>query len=90
MACPSSTGLARVLMGFLEQIAASILPIEKVMLTCFLRNTKALAFYEKLGFEKDPISPEERRLRRGKVFVPDYVIMSHKIRRTASVKNSAS
>ncbi|KAK8016975.1 N-alpha-acetyltransferase 40 [Apiospora rasikravindrae] len=35
-----------------------------------------LAFYRKRGFEKDEMSPEPRKLRFGKVFVPDYMIMS--------------
>lgn len=72
------------LMGFLETVATTIPPIEKVMLTCFLRNTKAVAFYKKMGFVKDAISPEERRLRGGRVFVPDYVILSRKVPRTAT------
>ncbi|ROT35043.1 hypothetical protein SODALDRAFT_76987 [Sodiomyces alkalinus F11] len=78
------TGLAGLLMGFLETVAVNIPLIEKVMLTCFLRNAKAVAFYKKLGFVKDAISPQERRLRGGKLFVPDYVIMSRTISRTAT------
>ncbi|OTB17237.1 hypothetical protein K445DRAFT_9958 [Daldinia sp. EC12] len=70
------TGLGRTLMGFLESVAINTPPIEKVMLTCFLSNQKAFAFYKKLGFEKDEISPEPRKLRFGKEFIPDYVIMS--------------
>ncbi|KAL2755736.1 hypothetical protein ACRALDRAFT_1076768 [Sodiomyces alcalophilus JCM 7366] len=78
------TGLAALLMGFLTTIATTIPLIEKVMLTCFVRNSKAVAFYKKLGFVKDAISPQERRLRGGKVFVPDYVIMSRKVPRTVT------
>ncbi|KAI1138301.1 acyl-CoA N-acyltransferase [Hypoxylon sp. FL0543] len=70
------TGLSKTLMGFLESVAANTPPIGKVMLTCFLSNERALAFYQKSGFEKDEISPEPRKLRFGKEFVPDYVIMS--------------
>lgn len=77
----SSTGLAVLLMGFQEAIAQSIPIVEKVMLTCFKSNTKALAFYRKLGFVKDALSPDERRLRGGKVFVPDYLIMSRIVAR---------
>lgn len=49
------------------------------MLTCFLRNKRGLDFYNKLGFVKDDISPEPRKLRFGKEFIPDYVIMSKTI-----------
>ncbi|KAI1383996.1 acyl-CoA N-acyltransferase [Hypoxylon trugodes] len=75
------TGLGKTLMGFLESVAANTPPIEKVMLTCFLRNQRALAFYKKAGFEKDEISPEPRRLRFGKEFIPDYIIMSKVVAR---------
>ncbi len=68
--------MGRMLMGFLETVAANSPPINKVMLTCFLSNQHALGFYAKLGFAVDEISPGPRKLRYGKVFVPDYVIMS--------------
>ncbi|KAI0377568.1 acyl-CoA N-acyltransferase [Hypomontagnella monticulosa] len=70
------TGLGKILMGFLESIAANTPPIKKVMLTCFLSNQRALAFYTKSGFVRDEISPTPRKLRFGKEFIPDYVIMS--------------
>ncbi|KAI1077595.1 acyl-CoA N-acyltransferase [Whalleya microplaca] len=70
------TGLGKILMGFHERVAVHTPPIKKVMLTCFLSNQKALGFYKKSGFEKDALSPEPRKLRFGKEFVPDYVIMS--------------
>ncbi|OTA68656.1 acyl-CoA N-acyltransferase [Hypoxylon sp. EC38] len=69
-------GLGKTLMEFLESVAVNTPPIEKVMLTCFLSNERALAFYRKLGFKRDEISPEPRKLRFGKEFIPDYVIMS--------------
>lgn len=50
------------------------------MLTCFLANQRGLAFYRKLGFETDDISPVPRKLRYGKIFTPDYVILSKTIR----------
>lgn len=70
------TGMGRLLMSFLESVVAHTPPINKVMLTCFLSNQKALAFYKSLGFSEDPISPVPRKLRYGREFVPDFVIMS--------------
>lgn len=62
--------------------AADAIPaLEKTMLTCFVANEHARRFYERLGFEVDESSPGTRRLRGGKVFEPDYVIMSKRTRR---------
>ncbi|KAK1753412.1 acyl-CoA N-acyltransferase [Echria macrotheca] len=74
------TGLGTILMNFHTTVATNLPPITKVMLTCFLSNRRGLEFYHKLGFQKDDISPRPRRLRFGKVFQPDYVIMSKQIR----------
>ncbi|KAF6814708.1 N-acetyltransferase [Colletotrichum sojae] len=74
------TGMGRKLMDIQIAVAQSIPIVEKVMLTCFVANVSARAFYEKLGFSRDAISPPERKLRFGKVFVPDYVIMSRRVR----------
>ncbi|KAK4641870.1 N alpha-acetyl-transferase [Podospora bellae-mahoneyi] len=73
------TGLGSLLMSFLTAVAVNLPPITKVMLTCFLSNARGLAFYRKLGFERDNISPVPRILR-GKVIEPDYLIMSKRIR----------
>ncbi|KAF4969579.1 hypothetical protein FZEAL_10209 [Fusarium zealandicum] len=70
------TGLGRKLMGYLTDAAENIATVEKVMLTCFVSNASGLAFYDKLGFSKDDYSPRERKLRGGKVVIPDYVILS--------------
>ncbi|KAI0976837.1 acyl-CoA N-acyltransferase [Xylaria arbuscula] len=70
------TGLARLLMSFLEDVASRTPPINKVMLTCFLSNQRALNFYKSLGFTEDTISPVPKKLRYGREFIPDYVIMS--------------
>lgn len=67
-------------MGILESVARHTPPITKVMLTCYTSNARARAFYGKLGFETDALSPQERRLRRGVVHVPDYIIMSLRVR----------
>ncbi|KAK0648878.1 hypothetical protein B0T16DRAFT_409021 [Cercophora newfieldiana] len=74
------TGLAALLMSFHTTVAKAIPPITKVMLTCFLSNQRGLNFYKKLGFETDDISPVPRNLRFAKVFTPDYVIMSKRVR----------
>jgi RimJ/RimL family protein N-acetyltransferase len=62
-------------MGFHFTVARNISSVSKVMLTCFLSNPKGLAFYKRLGFKQDEISPGPRKLR-GKVVNPDYVILS--------------
>ncbi|CZT13024.1 uncharacterized protein RAG0_16637 [Rhynchosporium agropyri] len=61
------TGLGGILMGHLITIAKAIPLTEKVMLTVFTRNEHAVAFYAKLGYEKDEYSPEPRLLRNGTV-----------------------
>jgi RimJ/RimL family protein N-acetyltransferase len=63
-------------MSYYADVAENIPTVEKAMLTCFVSNESALKFYEKLGFTKDDYSPRERKLRGGKVVVPDYVILS--------------
>lgn len=73
------TGLASLLMGLHEEIAKNLPPITKVMLTVFVANQRAHRFYQKLGFEQDAISPVPRRLRFGKIFTPDYIIMSKRV-----------
>ncbi|PKS09935.1 hypothetical protein jhhlp_004558 [Lomentospora prolificans] len=70
------SGLGKTLMSFLETIGMNVPTVKKVMLTCFLANADGLEFYKKIGFEKDEISPEPRKLRFGKVFTPDYMILS--------------
>jgi ribosomal protein S18 acetylase RimI-like enzyme len=72
-------GLGRRFMQIAEAIARNIGPgIEKVMLTCFLSNVAAQAFYQKLGYERDECSPETRETR-GKLVQPDYVILSKRL-----------
>lgn len=76
-----STGLAGLLMGFLDTVAGNIGVIEKVMLTVFTCNTRAVDFYRRRGFEVDDISPRRRKLRNGVVKEPDYAIMSKRVDR---------
>ncbi|RKF60858.1 putative acyl- n-acyltransferase [Erysiphe neolycopersici] len=73
------TGLALSLMKLLESVAAKIPIIEKVMLTCFNRNTRAYRFYTKIGFEIDSSTPPVRYLRNGTKVGADYVIFSKRI-----------
>lgn len=76
------TGLAGLLMGFLDTVARNIEIVEKVMLTVFTCNTRAVKFYRHCGFEVDDISPRRRKLRNGVVKEPDYVIMSKRVERS--------
>lgn len=75
------TGLAGLLMGFLDTVAKNIEVVEKVMLTVFTCNTRAVKFYKHCRFEVDDISPRRRKLRNGVVKEPDYVIMSKRVER---------
>ncbi|KAK7544399.1 GNAT family acetyltransferase Nat4 [Phyllosticta citribraziliensis] len=68
-------GLGGHLMNAVERCAQEG-KVEKVMLTCFRKNTTALAFYTKLGFSEDEFSPPPKRLRGGKIKYPSYMIMS--------------
>lgn len=72
------TGLSRLLIRMLEAVAAEVGIIEKVMLTVFTCNERAMKFYRGCGFERDNISPQPRTLRGGKVKMPDYEILSKK------------
>lgn len=67
-------GLGAHLMQLAEGIARNV-GVKKVMLTCFLSNAKALAFYHRRGYAVDACSPEARVTRR-KTVKTDYVIMS--------------
>ncbi|KAK3322020.1 acyl-CoA N-acyltransferase [Apodospora peruviana] len=73
------TGLASLLMDLHTTVARNLPPITKVMLTCFVGNKRGLAFYRKLGFEEDAISPVPRKLRFGKIKIPDYAILSKRV-----------
>lgn len=66
-------------MDNMTRVASNIPCMEKVMLTCFVSNQNARAFYDKLGFVVDAYSPQPRKLRGGKVVVPDITIMSKQV-----------
>lgn len=76
-------------MSFLESVADHTPPVKKVMLTCYLSNQKALAFYEKFGFTEDPISPVPKKLRYGREYIPEYVIMSKAVDSSAELETSS-
>ncbi|GAB1191694.1 acyl-CoA N-acyltransferase [Aspergillus pseudonomiae] len=72
-------GLGSQLMIRLANIGRRI-GLEKVMLTVFRSNEKAVRFYYKLGFTEDEYSPPPRILRNGMVKEPDYMILSKSLR----------
>lgn len=57
---------------------ARLVRISKMMLTVFTVNESARRLYEREGFTKDAISPEDRVTRR-KVIKADYIIMSKEL-----------
>ena len=63
-------------MNLLDVVSKKIPNVDKVMLTCFLSNVKALQFYRNLGFETDEYSPPPKILRNGTKVEADYVILS--------------
>ena len=67
-------GLGYHLMQVADRLASNM-GLDKVMLTCFLCNTKAHHFYTDHGFATDACSPADRKTR-NKVVAVDYVILS--------------
>lgn len=81
-------GLGKQLMLTLEDIGRRV-GLEKAMLTVFKSNTKALRFYDRLGFVVDEYSPQPRKLRNGTVKEADYLILSKRLdNRTYSAKKT--
>lgn len=68
-------GLGKELMRRFEEIGRRV-GLEKAMLTVFKSNAKAVAFYERLGYDVDEFSPSPRTLRNGTVKEPEYLILS--------------
>ncbi|KAI7087006.1 hypothetical protein KC356_g4562 [Hortaea werneckii] len=81
-------GNGEILMQTASEVAKK-LGVEKVMLTCFLSNKKALRFYRKCGFKVDACSPEERCTRKT-VLKPDYVILSRRVNGSTEAENQAA
>jgi N-alpha-acetyltransferase 40 len=75
------SGMGKLLMGLLDIVAANIKGVEKVMLTVFLRNDKAVQFYRKIGFKIDRYSPLPRVLRDGRIVEESYIILSKAVSR---------
>lgn len=72
-------GIGRNLMGAMEDVGKRA-GVGKAMLTVFVENQRALAFYEKLGYSEDDFSPQPRKLRNGVIKKPDYVILSKSLK----------
>lgn len=63
-------------MALLDEVANKVETVEKVMLTVFLRNDRAVRFYYRIGFETDETSPPPRTLRDGTIVDGAYLILS--------------
>ncbi|KAF3005975.1 hypothetical protein E8E13_010357 [Curvularia kusanoi] len=70
-------GLGARLIQWVED-QARMASISKMMLTVFAVNKGARRMYERQGFVRDPLSPEDKVTRR-RVIEPDYIIMSKEI-----------
>ncbi len=68
-------GLGTHLMKVAEHVARSV-GVAKTMLTVFTSNVEGEAFYRRLGYSEDEISPPEKRLRKGVIIMPEYRILS--------------
>ena len=67
-------GLGQSLLTVFKGLAQT-LQIQKLMMTVFTSNTRAIDLYTRLGFTTDPSSPSTRRLRTS-LHSPDYKILS--------------
>jgi len=68
-------GLGKSLIGAVESIGKNV-GVEKIMLTVFKANRRAVEWYHKLGYVEDEFSPEPRKLRNGTIKEPTYIILS--------------
>ncbi|KEF63181.1 uncharacterized protein A1O9_01158 [Exophiala aquamarina CBS 119918] len=73
-------GLGKSLIIAVETIGKNV-GAEKIMLTVFKANRRAVDWYCKLGYVEDEFSPEPRKLRNGTVKEPTYVIFSKRLRK---------
>lgn len=72
-------GLGKSLMIAVESIGKNV-GMEKIMLTVFKANQRAVAWYRRLGYVEDEFSPEPRKLRNGTVKEPTYIILSKQLK----------
>ncbi|KAG5928447.1 hypothetical protein E4U42_000651 [Claviceps africana] len=72
------SGLGKQLMRLFLEAGDRMDGVSKVMLQCFVSNTHARMFYERVGFEVDDSSPRERKLRDGRVVLPSYLVLSQR------------
>lgn len=72
-------GIGKKLVHVIEQIGNNV-GLEKVMLTVFRTNTRAVNWYQNLGYVEDEFSPGPRKLRNGTIKEPTYIIMSKVLR----------
>ncbi|RVX73943.1 hypothetical protein B0A52_02833 [Exophiala mesophila] len=72
-------GVGKRLMDVIESIGKRV-GLEKVMLTVFRSNTRAVTWYQTLNYVEDEYSPAPRRLRNGTVKEPTYIIMSKRLK----------
>lgn len=86
------SGLGRHLVEMVEGIASRV-EVEKVMLTCFVRNKEARKFYEKLGYVVEEII-EGRKLRGARktadIDKSGYLIMGKEIRGRVDEKKEST
>lgn len=68
-------GLGKSLIRAVESIGKNV-GVEKIMLTVFKANRRAVEWYGKLGYVEDEFSPEPRKLRNGTIKEPTYIILS--------------
>lgn len=72
-------GVGKVLLDMTEAIGRKI-KLEKVMLTVFKSNNRAVKWYDRMGYTVDDFSPGPRVLRNGTIKEPSYVILSKPLR----------
>ena len=73
-------GLGKLLMNYVEAIGQKV-GVDKVMLTVFRANQRAVDWYSRLGYVEDEFSPGPRRLRNGTVKEPSYFILSKRLKK---------
>lgn len=73
-------GLGKKVLTVVEVIAQNV-GVEKVMLTVFRANHRAVDWYTRLDYQADEFSPAPRKLRNGALKEPSYIILSKNLER---------